>query len=214
MERDKATAAREKVLAILGEANGAAARAKTPPSGHSAVGNNNVVGNGNTIVIAHQVVEKPIVVAKPGAEHITQEEARSIKDLVDLIVALEKATRDSPLGYQAVWNELTKAVNVTRYLLIPRARYGEAKAFLEAWVERLRHARLMKTDSPVEEARRNHTAYIIGTVESRGWRVLWGAWFAREFGGRSLDQLNSDELWLAYQRVATMAAADEPGRAL
>lgn len=209
--RDKGASTRDKVLSILGEAR-PRAPVEAPPAaavaGHRVRGSNNIIGNSNTIVIHEQIV-KPKVVVHPGEAHISQEQARELTNLVKDIVAREKRIRPEPAGYQAVWGALNDAMGVTRYLLIPRRRFDEAKAFLLEWQGYLEEQE-KRGESPAVAARRSRLEYINKLVAQLSLGPAWARWMAVRYPGKALTDLNSDELWLAYQALQEMIEARGP----
>lgn len=204
MDQDRAEKVTDKIAALLREARPSQNAMRSHKVGHRVRGSHNVIGDGNTIVIEQQIV-RPRVVVQPGEAHISQPQARQLKDLVGAIVALERRVRPDPAGYQAVWGALNSAMGVTRYLLIPRLRFCEARAFLVEWRAYLADQE-SRGESPAEAARRSRIEYIETTVRKRGIESVWLPWMTFRFGKSGLGALNSDDLWVAYQHLQAMVA--------
>lgn len=71
----------------------------------------------------------------PGIEHISDEEAVRIRDMVHEVARLERLHARNPVTVPMVWSKLKDALKVSSYKLIPRDRLGEAVQFLLDWQE-------------------------------------------------------------------------------
>lgn len=90
--------------------------------------NTAIVADGNAVVIVQQR-PRYVVNVKPGAIHITDEQAAQIKRLVAQVVG----KLDCP--FQRVWSRLNAYVAVPSYRLTPAAAYSDAERFLLSWME-------------------------------------------------------------------------------
>lgn len=62
-------------------------------------GNVSAIGNGNTIVHTHKVIEKKEYILTPGEEHITNEQAAKLQELVRNVAEMEQLTKKNPKQY-------------------------------------------------------------------------------------------------------------------
>lgn len=136
---------------------------------------------------------------KPGIEHITEEQAAKLTELVSTIVELEKKVRKTPKTHRAIWAAVNSHCHVTRYRLIPLALYAKAEKYLRTWIGRLNS----QASAPIvdnDEWRKRKYAYIkINTKNNELW--LHG-YMSKRFGTTSLRDLSDEELDKTYRAVA------------
>lgn len=94
-------------------------------------GNVQVNGDNNKFITTQKHVEKPIVITKPGIEHITESQCAQLTAFVKEIVDLSKLLKKKPLSYQALWSALNKKMNVAQYRLIPHDKFNAALKYLK-----------------------------------------------------------------------------------
>ncbi|WP_143869903.1 ORF6C domain-containing protein [Catenovulum sediminis] len=162
-------------------------------------GNHNVVAMGN-INIEHKpapVVQKLV----PGEQHISDQQAYEIKQLVEKIVSLERYSKAdaAKLGYAGVWSAFKRKFRVTRYQLLPAEQYEQAIHYLLNEVGK--QSQNGKEQSQNEWRKRRY-AYIHTNVKKLGLQEEKDDYLAINFGAASLKELNDDELQQVYAWVA------------
>ncbi|KAF1008965.1 MAG: hypothetical protein GAK28_00597 [Luteibacter sp.] len=119
-----------------------------------------VIGSNNQISInVVKTTRKVVAEVKPGAVHISDREAATLKEMVADICT------KSGKSHQFVWNQLLRHMVVPQYRLIPAAAYPDAIAYLSKWL-----ARLSPTyeNEESEATRKRHLAYIKITQKKKG----------------------------------------------
>jgi hypothetical protein len=102
----------------------------------SVSGHHNVVAGRDVNINKREVTRLSVI---PGPEHITEEQAKRLKDLVDKAAKIEIAAGSEPRKtYAKWWSELTNRYEVTSYRLIPRLLGSEAIKWLEQRAAMLR----------------------------------------------------------------------------
>lgn len=95
-------------------------------------GNGNIQVGGDYIRTEKHITKtKPEV--KPGEEHITDEQAAKLKEIVDDIAKVEAIAKKRPKSYGAIWSMLNNYCNVPQYRLIKKNDYEKAVKFLIQW---------------------------------------------------------------------------------
>ena len=141
-------------------------------------------------------------VLEPGSVHISEDEARTLTDLVNKVVELERVVRVEPRSIRAVWGALNAHCGVTRYRLIPKERFPQARKYLDQWMGRLNSAK----SAPVKDGdnwRRRRYAYIKVNSKSQADAEALATYISTNFGANSLADLSNDELERAYRYVAS-----------
>jgi hypothetical protein len=117
-------------------------------------GDHNVVAGGDVNINKREVTRVSVT---PGPEHITEGQARRLKDLVDKVAKVEIDRGSNPSQvYQRVWSGLTKHYQVASYRLIPRRLGDEAIKWLQQRAAMLR-PKLRRTN-PSAWQREHYTA--------------------------------------------------------
>ena len=153
-------------------------------------------GNTNNITTQNHTT-KVIAEVKPGIEHITEEQAKKLTDLVHAIVELEGKHRKSPRTHRSVWGALNSHLSVTRYRLIPKDSFEKAENYLRQWIGRLSSQRnAPKTDN--YEWRKRKYAYI--KINSK---PEWlDAYLRQRFKAESITLISDEDLNKLYKAVA------------
>jgi len=194
------------VLLGIRSANAVEAEKAVAPSSVSFGGSNsgNVVGlvqAGATVkqINTHRHVEKTIAEVKPGADHISNEQAATLHALVDKVVETEKRLKQKPRGHRSVWGALNAHCGVPQYRLIRSGDFAKAQKYLHQWVGRLDS---MAT-APVKDGdawRKRKYAYI--KINSKDDPECVNRYVAKNFGGASLTELDNNQLEQVYRYVA------------
>jgi len=152
------------------------------------------------LVNTPRFVTKTKAEVKPGAEHITEEQAARLTALVKDVVELEERTRKAPKSYRAVWAALNAHCGVTRYRLIAAADYAKAEKYLYMWIGRLNSSAKAAT-SDNDTWRKRRFAYIkINTKDDEEWLA---AYLKKTFKASSIKELADDDLDRTYRAVAS-----------
>lgn len=153
-------------------------------------------GNTNNITTQHHTT-KVIAEVKPGIDHITEEQAKKLTDLVNKILELEDKHRKVPRTYRSIWGALNSHMNVTRYRLIPKESYEKAENYLRQWIGRLSSQKnAPKTDN--YEWRKRKYAYIKINSEPE-----WlDAYLLQRFKAESITLISDEDLNKLYKAVA------------
>lgn len=171
----------------------------------------NVVGTVHSGATVHQIntqrhVTRTIAEVKPGEQHITDEQARKLMDLVNAIVETEAKLKTEPKTHRAVWASLNSHCKVTKYRLIKLEDFERAHKYLAQWLGRLN----AMPSAPVKDGdawRKRHYAYIKINSKSPEDEVAVAGYMKRSFGAASLSELSNDELEQVYRYVAGRRAA-------
>jgi len=152
------------------------------------------------VVNTSRFVTKTKAEVKPGAEHITEEQATKLTALVKDVVELEERTRKVPKSYRAVWAALNAHCRVTRYRLIAAADYAKAEKYLYMWIGRLNSSAKAAT-SDNDTWRKRRFAYIkINTKDDEEWLA---AYLRKTFKTSSIKELDDTDLDRTYRAVAS-----------
>ena len=167
-------------------------------AGGAAVG---VVQNGATLHVINTArhVTKTVAEVRPGADHISDEQAATLIGLVNDTVALEGKLKREPKSHRAVWAALNAFCGVPKYRLIKSGDFEKARTYLHQWAGRLNAAK----SAPVIDGdawRRRRYAYIkINSKDDDGPLV---AYLKRNFKCESLTDLSNEQLEQTYRYVA------------
>lgn len=163
----------------------------------------NVIGvmNGGTV---HQIKTEKVTnitkaEVKPGDEHISQEQAAKLTELVNEVVDLEAKLKKNPKTHRAVWGSLNAHMGVTRYLLIPFDGFSKAEKYLRQWIGRL----TSMASAPVKDGdawRKRKYAYI--KINSKDDPEALNKYIKRSFKAESLTELSNEQLEQTYRYVA------------
>lgn len=126
--------------------------------------NINQIGvNNGTIISTEKVTKKNEVIANPDL-HITEQQAKEIKDIIDKIVEInEKAGRVKVKGdkgklYKDAWQSLYNRFGITSYKLVGKSRFDEVVQWLNQQIAMKHRPKLRRTDNA--EWRNQHYAAI------------------------------------------------------
>lgn len=161
------------------------------------------VGPGSHVQIVNtqQHITRTKVEAKPGVDHIRDEQKRILTDLVDQVVETEAVLKKAPKTHRAVWSSLNKHCGVTSYHLIRLEDFDKARKFLNMWLGRLNSS----ASAPVKNGdawRNKKIRYIKTNTKSPEDEAAMRAYIKREFKATSLTELANDELERTYGYVA------------
>lgn len=129
-----------------------------------------IVGNGNYQAGRDLYINKRETIrteVTPGPEHISEEVAFKLSELVKEAVDRESKTgKDKGKLFAAWWNKLKKRYKVTSYKLIPRDQGDDAVAWMSQQVARLL-PKLRRTDN--SNWRKAQYAKINASLNTLGW---------------------------------------------
>lgn len=142
------------------------------------------------------------VVVPTGPEHISDEQAAVLSQLVREVVALEQQQKKTPKGFPAVWSAVNSHCKVTQYRLIPAASFLKAEKYLRQWIGRLNSmasAPLLDNDS----WRKRQYAFIKTNTKAGDDAAWFAGYLQRTFGVKSITELEDPALKRAYGAVAS-----------
>lgn len=169
----------------------------------SSVGNMNVTGNNNTVAGRDVIkTEKHVTVTKadvkPGEEHISDEQAAKLQELVKDVVEYENLTKRNPKGFSAVWSMLNNHCGVPKYRLIRSEDYDDAVTFLLKWKGGLSGKKSARKGDRWRDDRIKAIQTVIRKFDlERRYRN----YIRKEFDEESTLNLTDDELDKAYRHV-------------
>lgn len=166
----------------------------------------NVVGQVHSGAVVHQIhtqrhVTRTVAKVKPGDEHITEEQASTLRRLVDQIVEKEALLKQKPRTHRSIWAALNAHCRVTAYRLIPAADFEHARKYLDQWMGRLGSM----TTAPIkdgDEWRKRRYAYIKINSKSPEDSNAVDAYVKRNFSAASLTELDNQQLEQVYRYIA------------
>lgn len=172
-------------------------------SGTTINGNGNIVGNNNSIIIVSEQ-KKARGSARPGIDHITDEQHAYIQQLVSECAKIIVQREGKKNAHGAIYSQLFSFLGggrrrVRKLELVPLAQFDEAVSWLQQ-----RKAMLDRGNPPSERStawRKRCYAYIMADADKlyskeRLWEHCLSA-----FGTPSLRELSDDELQSLYDTV-------------
>ena len=173
----------------------------------AAFSNSNISGIGSisgvNVNIVNTAHHRTVTKAEthPGIEHITIEQRSTLKRLVDEITTLEKAVKTQPKSYRSVWAALNRHCKVNTYTLIPLSEYEHAEKFLRMWIGRLNSGKKAPTNDG-DQWRKRYYSYIKVNTRQPDEQEKLISYMERNFGVKSLTELDNNELQKVYSYVA------------
>jgi hypothetical protein len=127
-------------------------------------------GNNNSFVMAGRDVIQPQHhtvrnVVKPDETHVSAEQKKTIKDLVDEL-AIRLAGEDGNPNYRAAWGRLYDEFKITSYHLLPACDFERALSFLREQ-KAISRSRLRRRNPQVY--RNDFYAKIFSSAKTLGW---------------------------------------------
>ena len=130
---------------------------------NSASLNNSIIaGRGSTInnISTTHHTTKTIAQVKPGIEHISDNEAFMLQQLVGQVVEHEKCLKKRPRNHRSVWSALNRYMKVPSYRLIKRQEFNKAEKYLRTTIGRLNSLESAKSKLPTNDWRNRKYRYI------------------------------------------------------
>ncbi|HBS17728.1 MAG TPA: hypothetical protein DD835_07805 [Halomonas sp.] len=180
---------------------------REPSASHHTVnvtGDGNIVGNNNTYIRTEKVEHVVQAEVRPGAEHITDEQAATIQSLVAQIVELEAVTKRRPKSFAAVYKTLNNRFKVPRYRLHKLDNYPAIERYLRSWIGRLSSTASAKRRDP--DWRNRKYRYIKVNVRELGLEEELEDLLLERHEVSSIKYLSDDDLEAIYRLVAKWKA--------
>ncbi|MEQ9132691.1 MAG: ORF6C domain-containing protein [Salinisphaeraceae bacterium] len=155
-------------------------------------GDGNVVGDGNTVIRTDKVEHRPRVQVSPGDQHISDEQAATLKRMVGEVVETESLVKMNPKSYQAVWSALNRHCRVPQYRLIPAESFEKARRYLSQWLGRLGNAKTAPRKIP--DWRKSRYAYIHTSLKQLNAESDFRDLLAKRYNATSMTELSDAEL--------------------
>lgn len=197
---------KKKIVRIMKEA-APKRRAPRKPSPPPAVSNVfNISGSGNITaggdVHVHQPAPALRPPVQPGVEHITPEQRKILKKLVDDISETEARLKKNPKVYASVYSVLFRQFpDVKKLEQIPLTGFEAARSYLHQWLGRLNAMPSAPVKNVDDWRKRRYTYIKVNTKVPEDADAL-AAYIKRNFSAESLTELSNDELEKAYRYVA------------
>jgi putative DNA-binding protein len=163
-------------------------------------GNVSAIGNGNTIIHTQKVIEKKEYIINPGEEHITNEQAAKIQELVRNVAEMEQLTKKNPKTMQAIWIALNRYCGVPKYRAIKYTDYEKAVKYLRSWGGRLNSTATARKKDP--NWRNKKYACIRAICHNPDFDEKRLAYMDKKFGTQHLSHLTDEDLETVYRYVA------------
>ena len=161
-----------------------------------------IASSGSVVTQIHTTshTTKTIAEVKPGKEHIDNEQAHKLQELVQLIYETEKAVKKNPKSKMAIWASLNAHCKVPRYRLIALSDFAKAEMFLRKW-----HGRLTSMPSAQKKDgdwRKKRYSYIKVNLKKFGFEDWFNNYLKEKFSVSSISQLTDSQLQQAYTAVS------------
>lgn len=163
-------------------------------------GNVSAIGNGNTIVHTHKVIEKKEYILTPGEEHITNEQAAKLQELVRNVAEMEQLTKKNPKTIQSIWISLNRYCGVPTYRAIKYTDYEKAIKYLRTWGGRLNSTATARKKDP--NWRNKKYASIHAVCRDPEFNEKRLAYMDKKFGTQHLSHLTDEDLEVVCRYVA------------
>ncbi|ATW43308.1 helix-turn-helix domain-containing protein [Glaesserella parasuis] len=164
--------------------------------GDSGIINSGTINN----ITTEKYTTKTNAVVKPNEEHIREETARKLQDLVKEVVELEEKIKTTPKSFQAVWASLNKHCGVVSYRLIPVEKTDKAITYLRKWIGRLSSSK-SAPKKVGNEWRAKKYAYI--KINTKGLEQWLREHLQSKYAVGSITELSNDQLEKVYRSVAS-----------
>lgn len=128
------------------------------------IGNNNIQAGGDVYINKKETIRNEV---KSGPEHITEDQAFTLSELVKEAVEREsKGAEDKSKYFASWWNKLKKRYKVASYRMIPREQGDEAINWMKQQVAMLL-PKLRRTNN--DKWRKSLYAKIHACLKTLGW---------------------------------------------
>lgn len=151
-------------------------------------------------ITTQRFIQKTIAEVKPGAEHITDEQASALHALVKTVAETESRLKKTPRSIQTIWSALNAHCRVPQYRLLRTEDFGKAQKFLHQWRGRLDSM----ASAPVKDGdawRKRKYAYI--KINSKIAPEIVDRYIVSHFGDIRLTDLDNRQLEQVYRYVAS-----------
>lgn len=165
--------------------------------------------NGDSNIVAGRDVHfheapKPPAPAKsrPGIDHITPEQRKTLRRLVEEIAETEARLKQRPKGFSAVYSALFRQFEgVTKLEQIPLDGFDSARSYLDQWLGRLNSSKSASVKN-VDAWRTKKYRYIKVNTKNPEDAEALARYILRNFKANSLTELANDELEKSYRYIA------------
>ena len=158
-----------------------------------------VIGNNNTIVQTEKVIHRKQYSFKPGVEHISEEQAAKIKEMVLKIYDVQKAVKKNPPNPRNIWRALNNHCKVTTFRAILATDFEKAMKFLRQRLKIENSSPSAATKNP--NWREEHYRSIHSIAKRCGLEERLLNYMKRNFHVEHLRELQNDELMRVYRYI-------------
>lgn len=182
----------------------ASERGSSSLTNNATLTNSVIAGNGSTVNNIHTTnhTTKTIAEIKPGIEHITDEQAGLLKNLVDDIVVIESTVKQkNPRSHRAVWAALNKYCKVPSYRLIKFQDFEKAEKYLRSKIGQLTSMKTAPKKMP--DWRNKRYRYIHASFQEYPELEKWFSdYIQQKFQTTSKTELTDTDLQSAYEALS------------
>lgn len=157
------------------------------------------IGNHNTIVQTTKFIERKRYILNPGEEHISEEQAFKIKELVHEAYETGKLVKKNPKTIQAIWTSLNRHCKVTSYRAIKSEDFNKAITYLRKMIGMLNAAPSAHNKNP--DWRKKRCASIHTVCKRYGFEEKRINYMKKNFSEEHLTNLNDEDLDRVYRYV-------------
>lgn len=165
-------------------------------------GSGNITAGGDLHLYAPQPKEPTLPPVKPGVTHITLDQRKTLKRLVDAVYETEARLKKKPKVYSAIYSALFRnAGGVKKLEQIPLSEFEAARSYLQQWLGELNSM----ASAPLKNAdawRNRQYSYIKVNSKAPEDAAAVAAYIKRNFQAESLTELSNDELAKTYRYAA------------
>ena len=156
----------------------------------------------------HHHVTKTVADVKPGEEHISEQQAAHLHELVARVISAESRTKEKPVTHRAVWSRLNARCKVTQYRLIRKEDFDLAVQYLQQWIDRAEDVASQRANQTT--ARTRLLAYI--RIHTQHIEREFLSYLKRAFRTNRLDDLDDEQLREVHDWVSEAKGMIQPGR--
>ena len=166
------------------------------------VGGNNaiaIIGEVGMVVKTEKIVEKTVVKPTPGNEHISEEQAAVLHNLIHQVIELNNKIKKRPISYRAAWLALNNKMKVASYRMIKASDFNNAVKYLRSWIGRLSSAKSAPRKDPTWRKRKY--AFIFTNVKKYNLQERLDTYLLNKYKTMSLSSLGDVDLQRVYRAV-------------
>lgn len=195
---------KQKIASDRGDAAGRDVTAVSGPTNNVIAihGGTNIIGNQGPVHVYTRDTRPPPAPTPPPPDHITEEQAATLKRLHDDWVALAEAvkTRAKPITPQQAWININRAGHCTTYKHMRQERFESVCTYVQQQMAILRSGKTARSRDPKWRSSR------IGAIKARsinqlGNEFVYLPYIKKSFNAQSLTELDDEQIEATYRHV-------------